>query len=77
MVLSSAVDKKTETKPQSAEPEIVEGKPLFKKLLTDTLVKVGDTVCLECVVEGSPMPTVTWALNNNELQQSDRIHVRV
>ncbi|XP_066905382.1 uncharacterized protein [Halyomorpha halys] len=70
----TAVDKKAEPKPTF--PEVVEeGKPVFKKLLSDTLVKVGDTVCLECVVDGKPTPTVTWSLNNTELLQSNRIHM--
>lgn len=69
-----AVDKKTEPKPTLPEA-VEEGKPVFKKLLSDTLVKVGETVCLECIVDGKPTPTVTWSLNNTELQQSNRIHV--
>ncbi|CAH1395285.1 unnamed protein product [Nezara viridula] len=70
----TAVDKKTEPKPTLPET-VEEGKPVFKKLLSDTLVKVGETVSLECIVDGKPTPTVTWSLNNIELQQSNRIHM--
>ena len=74
LFMYSAVDKKAEIKPTL--PEVVdEGKPVFKKLLSDTLVKTGETISLECVVDGKPTPTVSWSLNNVELQQSERIHV--
>lgn len=52
-----------------------EGAPKFIQLLSDMLVVAGDTVTFECIVTGQPSPTVSWALNNKEVQQSERIHV--
>lgn len=50
-------------------------KPLFISLLTDALATEGDATTLECAVTGDPTPTVTWSLNNNAVQPSNRIKV--
>lgn len=50
--------------------------PKFTKLLTDILVREGDTAVLECAVAGVPWPDVKWFLNSSEITFSDRAKVR-
>lgn len=79
MVRVLAVDRSTEgasRRPVTPPPaDSSESLPIFTKLLTDILAVQNDTVTFECTVGGSPLPTVTWFHNNNDLNQSDRIHV--
>ncbi|KAK9500897.1 hypothetical protein O3M35_002066 [Rhynocoris fuscipes] len=64
-----------EAKVNGADDKAIDGAPKFTQLLSDMLVVAGDTVTMECTVIGQPPPTVTWALNNKEVQQSERIHM--
>ncbi|KAM9766866.1 striated muscle preferentially expressed protein kinase isoform 2-T2 [Menidia menidia] len=56
----------------SADEETAEG-PAFEKPLEDMAARSGSEVRLQCVVTGSPAPTVTWRKNNVELR-SDAFH---
>ncbi len=49
--------------------------PKFTKLLTDVLVREGDTAVLECAVSGYPQPEIKWFLNTSEVIFSDRVQV--
>lgn len=49
--------------------------PKFTKLLTDVLVREGDTVVLECAACGNPKPDIKWILNNHEIEFSEHIKV--
>ena len=49
--------------------------PKFNKLLSDVLVREGDTAVLECSVIGFPQPEVKWFLNSSELKFDDRVKV--
>ncbi|XP_042368829.1 LOW QUALITY PROTEIN: striated muscle preferentially expressed protein kinase [Plectropomus leopardus] len=57
----------------SADEEPAEG-PRFERPLVDTTRFSGAEVTLNCIVTGSPPPTVTWRKNNVEIQ-SDAFHV--
>uniref|UniRef100_A0A3Q2PQ88 Ig-like domain-containing protein n=1 Tax=Fundulus heteroclitus TaxID=8078 RepID=A0A3Q2PQ88_FUNHE len=50
----------------SADEEPGEG-PKFVKPLNDTTAPSGSEVKLDCIITGSPAPTVTWRKNNVEL----------
>ncbi|XP_035984095.1 striated muscle preferentially expressed protein kinase isoform X4 [Fundulus heteroclitus] len=51
----------------SADEEPGEG-PKFVKPLNDTTAPSGSEVKLDCIITGSPAPTVTWRKNNVELR---------
>ncbi|XP_075228866.1 zormin isoform X2 [Lycorma delicatula] len=53
--------------------EINKFSPKFTQLLTDVLVPIGESTTLQCSVEGSPTPSVSWLHNNQPIEQSDRI----
>lgn len=63
--------------PDPSTEELVGTKPLFISLLTDALATEGDDITLECAVTGDPSPSVGWSLNNNPVQPSKRIKVRL
>lgn len=47
--------------------------PRFEKLLCDILANEDETIEFECVVIGTPWPTIKWFLNNTEIFENDRI----
>lgn len=47
--------------------------PRFDSLLSDILANEGDTIEFQCVLKGTPTPTVKWCRNNIELIEKDRI----
>jgi hypothetical protein len=49
--------------------------PKFTKLLTDILVPEGETAILECEVEGTPQPIITWLFNNKPIGPDERFQV--
>jgi len=56
-------------------PRISGTPPKFTKLLTDILVPEGETAILECEVDGSPQPEITWLFNNKPVGPDDRFEV--
>lgn len=54
---------------QSADEEPAEG-PKFERALQDTTAPSGAKAMLECIVCGSPPPTVTWWKNNVEIHSN-------
>ncbi|XP_041834949.1 striated muscle preferentially expressed protein kinase [Melanotaenia boesemani] len=57
----------------SADEEPAEG-PKFEKPLEDTTAPSGSEVTLQCIITGSPAPTVTWRKNNVQIW-NDAFHV--
>ncbi|XP_034402759.1 striated muscle preferentially expressed protein kinase-like [Cyclopterus lumpus] len=50
------------------------GAPSFERTLVDTAASSGSEVTLECIITGSPPPSVTWRKHNVEVR-SDAFHV--
>ncbi|GBN51287.1 Obscurin, partial [Araneus ventricosus] len=48
-------------------------KPRFSKTLRGVTCNLGETAVLECETEGSPVPSVTWLLDNQKLEKSARL----
>ncbi|XP_072235422.1 striated muscle preferentially expressed protein kinase [Leuresthes tenuis] len=57
----------------SADEEPDEG-PVFEKPLDNTTARSGSEVKLQCIITGSPAPTVTWRKNSVEIR-NDASHV--
>lgn len=49
--------------------------PKFTKLLSDVLVREGDTITLECNANGCPKPEFKWVRNTVEIKPDQRITV--
>lgn len=49
--------------------------PKFTKLLSDVLVREGDSINLECNAEGCPKPDFKWIRNTVEIKPDQRITV--
>lgn len=49
--------------------------PKFTKLLSDVLVREGDSITLECNAEGCPKPDFKWIRNTVEIKPDQRISV--
>ena len=55
---------------------IITGPPNFKVEPQDTVVESGDTVTMNCVVEGEPEPEITWRKCGPVLENgTDRITI--
>lgn len=55
--------------------ELTGAPPKFSMLLTDILAPEGDKVIFETCVTGDPKPDIKWYLNNEEIQNSEKIQV--
>lgn len=64
-----------DTEPIKTEEEIIMSgtPPKFTKLLSDILVSEGERIILECSVTGEPTPEIRWALNNQEIRESEHV----
>lgn len=51
--------------------------PKFTKLLSDVLVREGDSITLECNAEGCPKPEFKWIRNTVEIKPDQRISVTI
>lgn len=51
--------------------------PKFTKLLSDVLVREGDSITLECNAEGCPKPDFKWIRNTVEIKPDQRISVMI
>lgn len=49
--------------------------PKFTKLLSDVLVREGDSITLECNADGRPKPEFKWIINTVEIKPDGRITV--
>jgi len=49
--------------------------PKFTKLLSDVLVREGDSITLECNANGCPKPDFKWIRNTVEMKPDQRITV--
>jgi len=49
--------------------------PKFTKLLSDVLVREGDSITLECNADGCPKPDFKWIRNTVEIKPDQRITV--
>lgn len=49
--------------------------PKFTKLLSDVLVREGDSIVLECSAEGCPKPHFKWIRNTVEIKPDQRVTV--
>lgn len=49
--------------------------PKFIKLLSDVLVREGDSITLECNADGCPKPNFKWIRNTVEIKPDQRITV--
>lgn len=47
-------------------------KPKFMKTIVDCVVFEGDCARFDCAIEGVPEPEVTWYLDDEEIEESDR-----
>lgn len=55
----------------------IENKPVFVDVLKDISVLEGHDVCFKCKITGFPQPVIRWFKNGLELEESNRVKVRI
>ncbi|CAH2087945.1 unnamed protein product [Euphydryas editha] len=57
------------------EMQLIVEYPLFIKVAGGGTFKVGDRVTLDCIVDGSPKPSIEWCFNGSKIEVSSRYKI--